>query len=308
VRTSLVVGTRASQLARVQTGLVVAALQKLHPQLKVEVRLITTAGDKDRKTQLEDLGTNVFVKELEEALLDGGIDLAVHSLKDVPTDFPAGLGLAAIPKREDPRDVLVSKISLEKLPAGARIGTGSLRRSIQLGMFRPDLQMVSIRGNVDTRVKKVDSGEVEGVVLAAAGLSRLGLTDKICQYLPLDDFLPAVGQGALALEARLADKDIADLVEPLNDEAARASVTAERAFLLELGGGCRAPIAALGRVHEGRLYLEGLIASLNGQQILKDSQEGAAGEAEDVGKRLARKMLKAGAREFIDEVRRIESR
>jgi hydroxymethylbilane synthase len=308
VRTGLAVGTRASQLARVQAGLVVSALQKLYPRLKIEIRLITTAGDKDRKTQLEDLGTNVFVKELEEALLDGRIDLAVHSLKDVPTEFPAGLGLAAIPQREDPRDVLVSKIKLERLPTGARIGTGSLRRSVQLSRFRPDLQMVSIRGNVDTRVKKVDSGEVEGVVLAAAGLSRLGLSGKICQYLSIDDFLPAVGQGALALEGRLSDKDIVELVEPLNDEAARASVTAERSFLLELGGGCRAPIAALGQMDGHRLQLKGLIASVTGKQILKDSEEGDAGEAEEIGKSLAGRMLKAGAREFIDEVRRIESR
>jgi hydroxymethylbilane synthase len=308
LRKKLVVGTRGSRLARVQTGTVVAELNRLYPQMEIETRLISTSGDKDRQTQLEDMGTNIFVKELEEALLDGRIDLAVHSLKDVPTELPGGLGIVAVPQREDPRDVLVSRRRLEEMPPGAKIGTGSLRRSIQLAKLRPDLRAVGIRGNVDTRVKKSSSGELDGVILAAAGLNRLGLADGIAQFLSLDDFLPAAGQGALALEARLAERDVLDIVEPLNNAAVGAAVSAERAFLRELGGGCRAPIAALAAVRGNLLELSGLAASPDGQAVIKDRESGSANEAEETGRRLARKLLKMGADKFVDEARRLERR
>jgi hydroxymethylbilane synthase len=303
VKSGLVVGTRGSRLAGVQTDRVVQFLKKLNPELAVEIRRITTQGDRDRRTPLEALGPNIFVKELEEALLDGRIDLAVHSLKDVPTEFPAGLGIAAVPERLDPRDVLVASARLADLPAGAKIGTSSLRRSIQIARLRPDIQIAALRGNVETRVRKTGSGVLDGVVLAAAGLSRLGLADRICQYLEPEDFLPAVGQGALALEVRLTDKDVTELVAPLNDRAAWACVTAERAFLLELGGGCRAPIAALGTVNGDILKLKGMIGSLKYQRMLRDSEEGDSLSAEEIGISLARKLLEMGAVEYISEVR-----
>ncbi len=187
----VVVGTRGSRLARTQTERVVQRLKANNPGVQIEILEIATSGDLDRQTQLERMGTNIFVKELEEALLDGRIDLAVHSLKDLPTALPAGLGVVSVPEREDPRDVLVARLPLEQLPRGARIGTGSLRRSLQLAQLRPDLVAVGVRGNVDTRVRKASSGELDGVVLAAAGLNRLGLGDKVVQFLPAESFLPA---------------------------------------------------------------------------------------------------------------------
>jgi hydroxymethylbilane synthase len=213
------------------------------------------------------------------------------------------LGIIAVTERADPRDVLVARATLSDIPAGSKIGTGSLRRSIQLLRYRPDLKVQSLRGNVDSRLKKVASGEVDGVILAAAGLTRLGWKNKITEYLPLEHFLPAVGQGALALEARLDDKDIAEIVSPLNHLPTRQSVTAERAFLLTLGGGCRAPLAALGTVNQNNLNLRGMIARINGEEILYDSIEGNKANPNEVGARLASRMLEAGASRFIDEVR-----
>jgi hydroxymethylbilane synthase len=302
MRTGLVVGSRGSRLALVQTGMIIARLRELYPDLKISLLKIVTAGDKDRRTTLEQLGVDVFVKELEEALLDHRIDLAVHSLKDVPTDIPAGLNLLAVPERADPRDVLVAKSKLASLPAGSKIGTGSLRRSLQLTRYRPDLVTVEIRGNVDTRLRKVETGAVDGVILAAAGVIRLGAQDRITEYLPLTHFLPSVGQGALVLEARKEDSDIAELVTPLNHLPSWQSVRAERAFLLTLGGGCRAPIAALAVVQGGVLNLDGMVASLDGSHVSRDSIQGKPVLAEELGGRLAAQMLKSGASEFIDEL------
>ncbi len=235
--------------------------------------------------------------------LDRRIDLAVHSLKDLPTDIPTGLKLAAVSERADPRDVLVARVPFKQLPAGSKIGTGSLRRSIQLRRYRRDIETVAIRGNVDTRVRKVTSGELDGIIIAAAGLTRLGWASKISEYLPLENFLPSVGQGALGLETREGDLDAAELVGPLNHLATWQSVTAERAFLLKLGGGCRAPIAALGTVTQNILKLRGMIASLNGEKVLYDIIEGSSASAEKLGSQLAQRMLEAGAAKFIDEVR-----
>lgn len=308
MRTKIVVGTRGSRLALIQTESVANKLKLIHPDLEISIRKVVTAGDRDRLTHLDRIGTDVFVKELEEALLDGSIDFAVHSLKDVPTDIPQGLELIAVDEREDPRDVLVAKAILADLPAGSRIGTGSLRRTIQIARLRPDLETCSIRGNVDTRLRKVDSGEIGGVILAAAGLKRLGLQNKITQFLSPENFLPAAGQGALVIEARSNDKELIDLVLPINHLPTWQCVTAERTFLRELGGGCRAPIATLGTIDGNTLRLEGMVASPTGKKMLRYSFEGDITSAEELGMNLARKTLEMGASEFIAEVRRNEIR
>jgi hydroxymethylbilane synthase len=299
----IVVGSRESRLALIQTESVIAKIREANPYLEVSLRKIVTAGDRDRHTQLDRIGVAVFVKELEQDLLDGRIDLVVHSLKDVPTEVPPSLCLLAVTERLDPRDALVAKSKLDELVPGSRIGTGSLRRTAQLTQFRPDLEVYSIRGNVDTRLRKVSTGEVDGVVVAAAAMLRLDWQDRITEYLPLEHFLPAVGQGALVLEARLDDKEIADLVFPLNHIPAWQSVMAERAFLHAIGGGCLAPIAALGTVNSFTLKVEGMIASPDGQRMLRASTEGSAMSPEEIGVRLAQKMLAMGASEFIAKVR-----
>lgn len=303
MRMRIVAGSRGSRLALAQTESVIARLKQRNPSLEVSLKKITTTGDRDRRTRLDRIGVAVFVKELEQALLDGRIDLAVHSLKDVPTEVPQGLCLLAVTERADPRDTLVAKSRLDELAPGSRIGTGSLRRAIQLARFRPDLEVCSIRGNVDTRLRKVFSGEVDGVMVAAAAMLHLDWQDKITEYLPLEYFLPAAGQGALAVEARLDDKEIADIVTPLNHIPTWQGTMAERAFLRATGGGCRAPIAALGTVNSSTLKLEGMIANPRGTEMLCTSEEGNAMAAEEVGSRLAQKMLAMGASEFIAEVR-----
>lgn len=305
MRAKLVIGSRGSKLALLQTESVAAKIKEINPGLEVSISRIVTQGDRNRQTRLDRMpGVGVFVKELEEALLDGRIDLAVHSLKDMPTDIPQGLSLVAIAEREDPRDVLVAKAGgLAELAPGARIGTGSLRRAVQLARYRPDLAVCSIRGNVDTRLGKVTSGEVDGVILAAAAMIRLGWVDKISQYLPLEHFLPAAGQGALALEARLDDGEVAGLVAFLNHLPTRQSVTAERAFLRGLGGGCRAAIAALGRVDGTTLKLEGMVADAESKKVLSAREEGSATTPEKIGARLAEKLLAMGASEFVTEVK-----
>jgi len=308
MRTKIVVGSRGSRLALIQTELVVDRLKLMHPGLEISIRKIVTTGDRDHLTHLDRIGVDVFVKELEEALLDNRIDLAVHSLKDVPTETPQGLGLIAVVERDDPRDVLVAKARFDDLPSGSRIGTGSLRRTIQVAQIRPDIEICSIRGNVDTRLRKVSSGEVDGVILAAAALSRLGWQDKITQYLPLDNFLPAAGQGTLVVEARSDDKKVADLVLPLNHLPTWQCIIAERTFLRELGGGCRAPIAALGTIEGTELSLKGMVASPTGKDVLRDFVEGNVTDSEELGMKLAGKMMKMGADKFIAEVKRIEIR
>jgi len=261
MRTRIVVGSRGSRLALVQTESVIAKIREANPHLEVSLMRIVTTGDRDRRTQLDRIGVAVFVKELEQALLDGRIDLAIHSFKDVPTEVPQGLRLLAVTERLDPRDALVAKSKLNELAPGSRIGTGSLRRAVQLTQFRPDLEVCSIRGNVDTRLRQVSSGEVDGVIVAAAAMLRLDWEDKITEYLPLEHFLPAVGQGALVVEALLDDRGIADLVFPLNHLPTWQSTMAERAYLRAMGGGCRAPIAALGLVNSSTLKLEGMIVN-----------------------------------------------
>ena len=304
MKTKIVVGSRGSQLALIQAESVAAKIREINPRFEVSLSKIVTKGDRERHTRLDEVaGIGVFVKELEEALLGNSIDLAVHSLKDMPAQIPHGLCLLAVAERFDPRDVLVAKSRLDALAPGSRIGTGSLRRAVQLTQYRPDLKVCSIRGNIDTRLRKVSYGEVDGVILAAAAIVRLGWEDKISEYLPLERFLPAVGQGVLAIEARLGDEEIARLISPINHLPTWRSVTAERAFLSALGGGCRAPIAALGTVDGDILKLKGMVAEASGRKILHSSEEGSVKSPEEVGVWLAQKMLGMGASDFIAEVR-----
>jgi len=307
MKTKIVVGSRGSKLALIQAESVVAKIKEVNPHLQISISKIVTKGDRNRHTQLDQIDSvGVFVKELEEALLDGRIDLAVHSLKDMPTQIPPGLFLAAVTERFDPREVLVSRAGrLAELAPGSRIGTGSFRRAVQLTAYRSDLEVGSIRGNVDTRLRKVSCGEFDGVILAAAAMVRLGWEEKITEYLPLEHFLPAVGQGALAIEMRLDNEESANPVFPINHLPTWQSVTAERAFLSALGGGCRAPIAALGTINGTTLKLEGMVVEASGKKILCASEEGSAILAEEVGVRLAQKMLGMGASEFITEARAV---
>ncbi len=306
----IVVGSRGSKLALIQVESVVARIREANPDIEVSISQIVTKGDRNHHVQLDSMADiGVFVKELEEALLNGQIDLAVHSLKDMPTEIPSGLRLAAVTERLDPRDVLVSMGKrLTELVPGGKIGTGSLRRTIQLNACRPDLETCGIRGNVDTRLSKVASGEFDGVILAAAALKRLGCDDRISEYLPIEQFLPSAGQGALAIETRTGDKEVTRIVTPLNHLPAWQCVTAERTFLSTLGGGCRAPIAALGTVNDTILRLNGMASDVRGKKILYSSEEGSNTAPEELGVKLAQKLLGMGADEFIAEARENESR
>jgi hydroxymethylbilane synthase len=299
----IAIGTRGSKLAVIQAEELLARLRLVLPGLEASLVKITTRGDRDDIAALDEFSSQgIFVKELEKALLDKQIDLAVHSLKDLPTEIPKGLILAAVTTRLDPRDVLVSRSGrLHDLPPGSKIGTGSRRRAAQLLAFRPDLQVCDIRGNIDTRLLKVSRGEFDGVIVAAAAMIRLGWEDKIIEYLPLERFTPAVGQGTLGIEAPSEDKEIATLVFKINHRPTWQAVTAERAFLQALGGGCRTPIAALGMVSAGILKLTGMVAGIDGVNILRATEEGSSSASEQLGKRLAQKMAKMGALKLIAE-------
>lgn len=304
MRTNIVVGSRGSKLALIQAELVASKIREANPHLEVGISKVITKGDRDRRTRLDWMTeVGIFVKELEEALLDGRIDVAVHSLKDVPTELPRGLCLLAVTERIDPRDIMVSKSKLDDLSSGSRIGTGSLRRTVQLAQYRSDLEVCSIRGNVDTRLGKVSSGEVDGVILAAAAMLRLGWENRITEYLPVAYFLPAVGQAALTIEARLDDKELVELVSPINHLSTWQSIAAERAFLSALGGGCRAPIGALGSVNGNTLQLEGMVADASGKKVIRIFEVGNAVAAEQVGMQLAQKMLAMGAAELLADMR-----
>ncbi len=305
MRRKLIVGSRRSRLALLQTESVVAKIREVNPDIEINIIKIVTTGDRNR-SRLDIMDTAIFVKELEEALLDGRIDIAVHSLKDVPTELPSGLCLLAVTERLDPRDALVARAKLGELSSGAKIGTGSLRRTVQLMSYRPDLQARPIRGNVDTRLGKVLSGEFDGVIVAVAAMLRLGWQERITEYLPLEHFLPSVGQGALVVEARVDDREVSELVAPLNNFTGWQGITAERAFLRVIGGGCRAPVAALSTVNDNKLRLEGMVASVSGQKVLRASQEGSALSAGEIGARLAQKMRGMGAGEIIAEARKSE--
>lgn len=306
MRKSVVIGTRGSKLALWQANYIADCLRKQYPDLTVELKQITTMGDKILDVPLAKIGgKGLFTKELENEMLSGTIDLAVHSLKDMPTELPEGLTLAAITERIASGDALVSNrfSSLQALPKGARVGTSSLRRKAQLLAYRPDLIISDLRGNVDTRLKKLDDGEFDAIVLAAAGLKRLGWEKRIAEILDTKVCLPAVGQGALAIETRADDQAILDLLAFLNDEETRVTTTAERAFLRTVEGGCQVPVGVYGTVvGENQMQVEALIASLDGKVVVRDTLRGSFADAEILGIRLAKSLLARGGREIMISV------
>ncbi|MBP7016686.1 MAG: hydroxymethylbilane synthase [Smithella sp.] len=300
------IGTRGSKLALTQTNFVADKLKKAIPDAEVEICVIKTSGDIMQDVSLLTIGgQGVFVKEIEEALLSEKIDLAVHSMKDVPGENPEGLIFSAILPREDVRDVLVSRnnIKLEFMPKGAKIGTGSQRRGAQIKALLPDVSIVPLRGNIETRIKKIETENINGVILAAAGMKRNGLTEKITQFLPVETMLPAVGQGALGLQIRKNDDELAKACAVLNDAATSVEVAAERAFLRTLGGGCRLPIAALGKLDGQMLTLEGMLAAPNGTTVIREKISGTIKDAEEMGKKLAEIVLDKGGRRLMDLMR-----
>lgn len=304
----LVVGTRSSQLALWQADFVIGELAKKYPELVVEKRLMTTKGDKILNAPLAKIGgKGLFTKELETAMLEGEIDIAVHSLKDMPVVVPEGLVITAITQRADPGDAFVSSKyeSFQQLPAGAKVGTSSLRRKAQLLHARPDLQIEDLRGNVNTRLRKMEEENFDGIILACAGLKRLGFGDKIRQVLPQTMCLPAVGQGALAIECRQADNETRELLEFLNDRCTRLCTEAERGFLATVEGGCQVPVGVHAVSAEAGIRVEAVIASLDGSTLLRDAQEAEvknAQEARAVGVNLAEKLLARGGREILRSI------
>jgi hydroxymethylbilane synthase len=301
----IIIGTRGSQLALWQANWVKSAISDTHPELTVELSVIKTRGDKILDVPLAKVGgKGLFVKEIEEALLDGRIDLAVHSMKDMPADIPAGLRIGAVPEREEPRDVLVTRSGLpfEKLPTGARIGTSSLRRSAQLLHVRPDVTIVPLRGNLDTRLKKLETERLDAIVLAAAGVNRLGLADRITQLLDESLMLPAVGQGALCIETRQADPPIAKATATLDHLVTRQVVMGERAFLNRLEGGCQVPIAGHGHIDENGFTLTGLVCDVDGSHLIKETRSGPAEQSERIGLELADALLARGAGDILERL------
>lgn len=300
------VGTRESKLARLQTDIVVSKLLEHYPDAKTEIHHITTGGDKVLDRPIAQLGgRGVFVKELEEALLDHRVDLVVHSLKDLPTELPQGLQLACVLDRSDPRDIFVSPkaASFRDLPPGSTVATSSRRRAAQLLALRQDLKFVDMRGNIPTRLRKLAEGQCDAMILAAAGLLRLELQDSITEFLSLEISTPAVGQGALAIECRSDDKEVLAALAALEDRNARDEVTAERAFLDELGSGCSVPAGALGRVSGEEITLTGCVAALDGSEIFRDEIRGPRSQAFQLGKDLAARLQAAGAERVLKELR-----
>ncbi|GAB7024759.1 hydroxymethylbilane synthase [Geotalea toluenoxydans] len=298
------IGTRASQLALWQANWVKSELEKRHPGMEVSLVKIKTIGDKILDVPLAQVGgKGLFVKEIEEAMLRGDIDIAVHSMKDVPTEFPEGLGLHCITEREDPRDAVISRgIKFADLPQGAKIGTSALRRQAQLLKVRPDMEMVIIRGNVETRINKLETEKLDAVILAAAGLKRLGFTEKVAEYLPTELSIPAIGQGALGIECRLDNEEVKKTIDFFNHPATAFAVRAERALLWRCEGGCQVPIAAFGEVTGSELKLVGFIASVDGKTSVRGTISGPAEECEKLGIKLAEQLLADGGHAILAEV------
>ena len=302
------IGSRGSQLALWQANHISALLRERGHE--VEIEIIHTTGDKITDVALAmvgakgGLGKGVFTKEIEEALAAGRVDLAVHSLKDLPTDLPAGFEIAAITEREDPRDAFCSRhySKVEELPQGGRVGTSSLRRQAQLKAIRPDLDIHPLRGNVDTRLRKLEEGEYDAIILASAGLKRLGKTELIKQIIPADIMCPAAGQGALGIEIREGDAVTRKHLEFLNDKAARAATTCERALLNSLGGGCQVPIGAFAEIQNGRLHLDAIVADPDGSKVLRESRDGDIDDPEALGNAVGKKLLSRGGDEILDAV------
>ncbi len=297
----LVIGSRGSKLALWQANWVKTRLESTGHEL--EIRIIKTTGDKLAEVPLTQSGTKgLFIKEIEEALLAGEIDLAVHSLKDLPTDQPAGLLVAAVPEREDPRDAYLARngTAFEALPTSAKVATSSLRRQSQLRILRPDLEYIAMRGNVDTRLKKLDRGDCAGLIMAVAGLRRLGFESRITRFFSPSEICPAVGQGALAIEVRKDDRRASGAIAPLDHAGTHQAVRAERAALKELGGGCQLPIAAHAWHDEDCLRLIGVVASPDGSKVYRAATSGHADHPEDLGRTVARELLKQGAKSVIE--------
>ena len=303
----IVIGTRGSKLALWQANWVKHEIAAHHPEISVSLKVIKTTGDKILNVPLASVGgKGLFVKEIEEALFRNEIDLAVHSMKDVPAELPDRLILAAYTSREDPRDAFVGRkggaARLEDLPSGSVVGTSSLRRQAHIMRFFPNIKTVPIRGNLDTRIRKIEEMKLDGVVLAAAGIKRMGLESKVSQYLSTETFIPAVGQGVLGIEVREADTATREAIAVLDDSDARVAVLAERGFLKTLEGGCQVPIAAYARVSEVSVFLHGMVASLDGRRVVEDTLEGERSESEAVGWALAETLLNRGAGEILKEV------
>ncbi|HLG96771.1 MAG TPA: hydroxymethylbilane synthase [Bryobacteraceae bacterium] len=296
----LTIGSRGSQLALWQARWIQARLQTFGVESRIEV--IHTTGDKITDVALSKVGTKgLFTKEIEEALLNGSIDLAVHSLKDMPTELPAGLILAAIPAREDPRDALIGG-KLDNLKRGAHVGTSSLRRSAQLRAIRPDLEISDVRGNLDTRLRKLDEGRYHAILLASAGLRRLGWENRITELLHPDVMCPAVGQGALAVETRDDSGEARAICRRLDHAETRAAVTAERAVLAALGGGCQVPIGAYATLEGASIRIRSIIVSPNGEQVIRKEASGQAADAASLGRRLGDELLAAGGAKILESV------
>jgi len=314
----ITIGTRGSKLALWQAEFVRSELERLNPGIEIELNKIKTTGDMILDVPLAQVGgKGLFVKEIEEALLQNRADIAVHSMKDVPTEFPEGLHLAVICEREDPRDALISSIDdagfrikdFQSIPTGARIGTSSLRRASQLLSIRPDLRIEQLRGNLDTRLRKLDEGLFDAIILAAAGVKRLGLARRITHVLPFEISLSAIGQGAVGIECRIDDEFINEAIAPLNHRDTAICVRTERAFLRRLEGGCQVPIAAHAIVgmkgaegDQPAVILQGLVGSVSGDRIVKGQMEGRPEDSEKIGIALAEDLLGRGAKEILDEV------
>ena len=304
-RPTLILGTRGSKLALQQSEWFQCRIHHVAPDVQVTLRKIQTSGDKILDVPLAKIGgKGLFVKEIEEALLSGEIDLAVHSMKDMPAELPDGLDILCVPPREDARDALISRDGrpFKDLAQGARIGTASLRRQAQLLNARPDLRIEMLRGNLDTRLRKLKEGQFDAIVLAAAGLHRLAWTQEITEYLDPVVSLPAIGQGALGIEGRSDDLFVRSIVERLNDRTTRTAVTAERAFLHRLEGGCQVPIAAYATLSDGQVSLDGLVAGLDGKTIIRDHIRGKSEEAHALGVQLAERLLAKGGDKILQEI------
>lgn len=305
MKKSIVIGTRGSKLALWQAEHIAGRIRERYPAIEVTLKKIVTTGDRILDVPLAKIGgKGLFTKELENAMLSGEIDLAVHSLKDMPTELPEGLMLAAITTRADACDAFVSLRygSLDELPQAAKVGTSSLRRRAQILKYRPDLQTVDLRGNLDTRIKKLENQEMDAIILAAAGLKRLGLEKYITQSLSAKICLPAVGQGALAIETRQDDPEVLSVLEFLNDSGTIAAVTAERAYLREVQGGCQVPVGVYGQINGDQLLLEATILKIDGTREVRAQMSASCSEAEELGVKLAQQMLAAGGKEILDEL------
>ncbi|MBM4271336.1 MAG: hydroxymethylbilane synthase [Deltaproteobacteria bacterium] len=310
MRSTLRIGTRGSALAMTQARWVAQRLKHDKPEIPVDIIAIKTKGDIMQDVSLAKIGgKGLFVKEIEDALLRGEIDIAVHSMKDVPVELPEGLEIGIMSEREDPRDVLISKDGrrIEDMPQGARIGTGSLRRTIQLRYLIPGVEVIPLRGNLDTRIRKIRTDNLDGIIVAAAGMKRMGWSRKITQVIPVDMMLPPAGQGVLGIELREDDIDTRNAVSPINHPQTWLEVTAERTFLKRLGGGCQLPVASYGKKTDNDLTLTGFLGSLDGRILIRDEVRGPCESAEALGVLLAERILSRGGEDILKEVYKTHS-